>query len=370
DEKVADNREIKDTLFKGAVAEIRENNPEITNVEICATLLKAPDQIPPTEIAKLQSFVRIQELAATPEDAAIVTAKINNLNFDNGIPDPVLFVQGQIFNDPNLSEASKDAIATELKIPRPTLVTGSDINKAMDAVDAEGNPKYTEKNPLQIRGGVNAYVKPDGSRVARVEVQGVGIREIPWERNERGEYIGLKLSMLKIWAVNEQRGNTDFFGETVNIDNQILSQTDPEKLRKTQQIMEALLGGDAGYDGEVITDEQAEFVSWFAQYVSTKGDAAEGDFDKQAAIENRTNLGIHPNGDITQIDYEVMREAGSFAQGQYGTGSPDYPALQKHLHEMFPEKNIPLTGENKQYDPMADFEEITEFVDDTYQASK
>jgi len=137
--------------------------------------------------------------------------------------------------------------------------------------------------------------------------------------------------------VNEFKGNTDFFGESVHI-NTMLSQTDPAKLRQTQQVMEALLGGNAGYNGEIISDTQAEFIGWFSQFVATKGDAAEGDYDRHTAIENRKNLGLHPNGDPTQIDYDVLRAAGSFAQAQYASGAPDYFALQAHLHDLFPDR--------------------------------
>ncbi len=346
-EEAAEKDEDDRDGYTKAVETVRKNNPNIDNLSLCQKLIAEHEaNVPPQHLAKLQTYIQIQNLATTPEDAAIVTAKINALSFDGGIPDPVLFVQNSIFTDPALSENTKDAIATNLSIPRPNITTGSQVDRAMDAVDEAGDPLYTPDNLLPIRDGVGAYVAPDGSRVARVEVRGIGVREMPWERGQSGTVIGLKLSMLKIWAVNEAKGNTDFFGETVNIDTQILSQSDPEKLRKVQQVMEALLGGDAGYDGEIITDEQADFIGWFTQYVATKGDASEGDFDENVADENRINLGFHPGGDTSQLDYEVLRAAGLFAQGQYGSGEPDYYALQRHLHDLFPEKNIPLTGEN------------------------
>lgn len=75
-----------DENYADQVAALRENNPDITNVELCTTLLETPKKIPSTEIAKLQAFVSIQELAATPEDAAIVTAKINAQDFSAGSP--------------------------------------------------------------------------------------------------------------------------------------------------------------------------------------------------------------------------------------------------------------------------------------------
>jgi len=335
-EDSAEAKEQNRDGYTQAVKLVRTNNPNIDNLTLCRELIaNHGGDIPPEHLARLQSFAAIPDMAATPEEQVVISNKIASLDFSGGIPDPVLFVQGSIFNDPDLSEITKDAIATKLKIPRPRVVTGSQADQAMDTVDAQGQPLYTASNPLAVRDGVDAYVTPDGSRIARVEVDGIGVREIPWERGESGKVIGLKLSLIKIWAVNEAKGNTDFFGESVNIDTQILSQTDPEKLRKVQQVMEALLGGDAGYDGEIITDEQAEFIGWFNQYTATKGDAAEGDYDKTTAVENRTDLGLHTNGNASQIDYDVLRAAGSFSQGQYGSGSPDYEAMYKHIHSLF-----------------------------------
>jgi len=256
------------------------------------------------------------------------------------------FVLGSgILTDETVDEVTREQIATNLDLPNHiATITGSDVDNALDSQNPDGSPRFSQKNPLPVRDGMAAYVRPDGTRIARVEVEGIGTREIPWQRGEKGEVIGLKLSLLKIWAINEFKGNTDLFGETVHI-NAFLSQTDPEKLRQTQQVMEALLGGEAGYDGVIITDNQAEFIGWFSQYVATKGDASEGDYDRHTAIENRTNLGLHPNGDATQIDYDVLRAAGSYAQGQYGSGAPDYFALQEHLHGLFPDR-VPMTGAN------------------------
>jgi len=300
----------------------------------------------PEEAAYVAAFLDMQALVTTPEDAEIITANINKLDLSGGVPDPVIFIQSTILNDPNVSEASKEAIAVHFRVPRFKTVTGSQIDKAMDAATETGAPLHTKKNPLPIREGLAAYNNPDGSRVASVTVGGIGRREIPWQRGEKGEIIGLKLSMLKIYAICEAKGQTSFMGESVNVDTFITGQTDPEKLQKTQHIMEALLGGNAGFNGEIITDEQARFIGWFSQYVSTKGDASEGDYDKAVAIENRTGLGFHPNGNNIDLNYDILSAAGSYASGQYGSGAPDYYALQGHLHSLFPDQ-VPLTGQNK-----------------------
>jgi len=306
-----------------------------TTVEKLNAIAAKTDQFP-EEAAYVAAFLDLQLLAQTPKDSELLTAKINTLDLSGGIPDPVLFIQSTILNDPNLSESSKEAIAVHFNIPRFKTVTGSQVDRAMDALTKTGELLHTRENPLSIRDGLSAYNRPDGSRVARVTVDGIGTREIPWQRNEKGETIGLKLSMLKIYAICEAKGQTSFLGESVTVDTFVTGQTDPEKLSKVQHVMEALLGGNAGFNGEIITEEQASFMGWFSQYVSTKGEASEGDYDKITAVKNRTDLGFHPDGDASKLDYDILSAAGSFASGQYGSGAPDYYALQNHLHAVFP----------------------------------
>jgi len=248
--------------------------------------------------------------------------------------------------DQAVSEEVKADVAKKLGLPpHVSTTTGTNVDSALDAQNLDGTTRFGADNPLPVRKGLSAYVRSDGMRIARVDVKGIGVREIPWQRGEKGETIGLKLSLLKIWAMNEQTGNTDFLGESVHINTLIYNQTDPEKLRRTRQTMAALLGGVAGFDGHIISDHDAEFIGWFNQYVSTKGDAAIGDYDRDTATKNRTDLGLHPNGNEQKIDFEVLQAAGSFAQDQYGSGSPNYYALQKYLHGLFPDR-VPLTDKN------------------------
>ena len=236
--------------------------------------------------------------------------------------------------DQAVSEEVKADVAKKLDLPpRVSTNTGSNVDDALDGQNPDGTPRFGEGNFLPVGKDMAAYVRSDGMRIARVDVRGIGVREIPWQRGEKGETIGLKLSLLKIWAMNEQTGNTDFLGESVHINTLIHNQTDPEKLCRTRQTMAALLGGDAGFDGRIISDQDAEFIGWFNQYVSTKGDAAMGDYDRDTATKNRIGLGLHPNGNDQKIDFEILQAAGSFAQDQYGSGSPDYYALQKHLND-------------------------------------
>ena len=347
----ADSDEAKDNQYANAERQIREKYApkSVDNLTLCRELVQNyQEAVPPEELAKLQAFIQIQSFASTPEDAAIVTAKINALSFDGGIPNPRLFIETNILSDESLSESYRETVAKHFDIPNPRIKTGGQVDQTLDARDPDGKPLYTAANPVEIGKNTLAYEKPDGSRAVLVSTDGRADREIPWNRGDAPDVIGTKISLAKIWARNEWDGSTDFFGESVDIETDILSQTDPHKLTKVRNVINAIFGGTRGYDGVIVQDHEADFLGWFNQHLAVKGDAAQGDYDKDTALTNRINLGIHPNGEPNQIDYEVLRAAALYTKGQFGQGEPDYFQLQEHLHDLFPEKDIPLTGENAQ----------------------
>ncbi len=301
----------------------------------------------PEEAAHVAAFLQMRDMAITPEDTERITAKINGMDISGGIPDPVLFVQSAILTDDSFSESYQDAVAEKFNIPNPRVKTGGQVDQTLDARDANGQPLYTPNNPVPIGDDTLAYENPDGSRVVVVDTGDGRRREIPLNGNESDDVRGLKISLARIWAQNEWDGATDFFGESVDIENDILSQTDPQKLVKVRNTINAVLGGTRGYDAVIVQNNEVDFIGWFNQHISTKGDAAIGDFDKASAVENRTNLGIHPNGNPNEVDYEVLRAAANYAKSQYGTGEPNYFSLQEHLNGLFPDR-VPLTEEHPQ----------------------
>ena len=342
-EATTDER-ARDT-YESVVDGIRAANPDISNLALSRQLLSEHSEFVPTEhLVRLQAFVDMHALASSLEDQAIVASKINAQDFSGGIPNPTLFIETEILTDENLSEAYRDEVAKRFNIPNPRIRTGGQVDDTLDSRAPDGGPLYTPDNPIRV-GDADAYENPDGSRAIRVTVPGRGDREIPWLPDDKPDVIGTKISLAKLWAVNEWKGQTDFFGETIDIETHILSQTDPQKLAKVKDVMNALLGGTRGFDAIILQDNEAEFIGWLNQFTATKGDAAESDFDADAAITNRTNLGFHPDGDPQQLDIDILRAAALYAKSQYGSGEPDYFGLQRHLHGLFPHK-VSLSGEN------------------------
>lgn len=318
------------------------------NIGKLQTLVAAP-QIPEAYRVRYKALLTIQEVATNPEDQVIITERINAIDLSAGAPSTALFIETEVLANENLSDEFRASVAELYNIPNPHVRTGGQVGDALAARNENGEHRYTPDNPIDLGGGTAGYVYPNGDRAIRVTVHGRGSREIPLNANDRDETIGLKISLAKIWSRNEWDGQTDFFGEGIDIETQILFQTDPHKLAKVQSVMNVLLGSGRGFDALIVQDNEADFIGWFNQFTATKGDAMQGDFDIDLAVENRTNLGFHPNGDHTQIDYEVLRAAANYAKGQYGSGVPDYFALQKHLHQLFPDR-VPLTGKNQAND--------------------
>jgi len=111
----------------------------------------------------------------------------------------VFVLKSGFLADDAVSEEAKAGVAKKLGLPpRISTTTGSDVDDALDTTNPDGSPRFGADNPLPVRDGLAAYTRPDGVRIARVEVDGIGIREIPWQRGENGEVIGLKLCLLKI----------------------------------------------------------------------------------------------------------------------------------------------------------------------------
>ena len=70
-EKAADEDEENRDEYQKAIDTVRTNNPNIDNLALARELQdNFSADIPPEHLAHLQAFVRIQELAATPEDTA------------------------------------------------------------------------------------------------------------------------------------------------------------------------------------------------------------------------------------------------------------------------------------------------------------
>ena len=101
---------------------------------------------------------------------------------------------------------------------------------------------------------------------------------------------------------------------------------------QTQQVLEALLGFNKGYNGRIINESDIAKLKWQLQIFSRRGDAAEGDHDIGQTRQNLVELGVRDKDG--KLDFEVLKAVGSYTREIYLIGEPSFAALKKHLQKV------------------------------------
>ncbi len=327
--------------------EQNKDQPPLDRMRLALAQAVAPEQ----ERAKFEAYLRLTsaEVVSNEEDRKAIEAKVNALDISAGVADPVWFIQTEIFASDEISDDTKEAVAREFKISRVSVATGSELLKAsaQTQVDPETGEEvyvYTKENPMTYRNGLQCYMQPDGTRMLRTQLSDGRVREIPLT-TDNPNLARTFANQIALYYRLEEAGINHFMGEPYHIETGIYHQTDMGQVWKTAQVIEALLGGYAGYNGEILWDDQLDFIVWEAQWITPKGDAATGDYDINASDRNLQDLGVRDKDG--KFNYDILASAGSYMRGEYLTGSPDYYTLQLYLHGLFPGL-VPLTGENAQ----------------------
>ncbi|MES9898581.1 MAG: hypothetical protein ABW148_06110 [Sedimenticola sp.] len=298
---------------------------------------------------RFQAFLKIISLAQSPEDQIYITQKINAFDLSTGIPDPKQFIRDEIFtpvDDPNprVSLATQERLAAEFGLPHP-IDHGGHLRSAMHAKQQIVDPKtgetrtlirYTEDKPLQYRAGVIAYVDAQGNEYLKAETK----NSANWPPFEVDGYTENELTLvseyMQFWVAAENNAVRFMQGTFFPDFNTINPNPSRPQLRQFRQIMNALKGGNEGYDGEIIQDTDMEFINWEMQYLSKWGDMSRGDNDVDTANANMQTLGLKDKEG--RLDMEIVKAFGIFAQEQYMLGSPDFELLQWHLHALYPDR--------------------------------
>lgn len=295
----------------------------------------------------LADFGKILSLAQTPEDAAILERKISGVDFAS-MPDPVVFIQTEILKAPELSQATQEAIAREFKITPYRVITGSDVKNAfgetiIDPETGEERQRFTEDEPLEYRTGISAFNGKSGESFIRFDVDPpVKFNIDGWSPDaitDLSEYGALFVGF-------QEAGISNFMVHNFHLPNALDPQFDPLDAVKSRQIVDALLGFDEGYDGKIYGADKTKYFQWFVQMLSPRGDWAQSDFDVNASHQALEDLGVR--GEDGTLNIEVLKSVGSYARGIYGSGVPDYYALQGHLNSLYGDL-VPLTGETPKY---------------------
>ncbi|MEO1029024.1 MAG: hypothetical protein AAFX02_08195 [Pseudomonadota bacterium] len=175
DRSAAESDEIARDTYRTARDEILAASPEISNAELCRQLLARRGAVPEVYRLRLQAFITMQNLAANEADAAVISERINALDFTGEIPDPMVFLQTQVLSTPEhdtgISEATQTAMREAFGIP--ALRDSTDLLDTIDQigedegrfVDANGQVVTFDQNNGIPLGDYTIY--PDASEANR-----------------------------------------------------------------------------------------------------------------------------------------------------------------------------------------------------------
>ena len=144
---------------------------------------------------------------------------------------------------------------------------------------------------------------------------------------------------MQFWAMSEDAGVSGFVVSCTKLDATLNAGgvIDSFRLIEAKQVLNAMLGGQEGYDGEIFYGrEELGLLQWQAQIIMTTGDAARSDWDEDRADSALKALGIRTESG--QLDFDVLRAFGDYTRLEWGVGAPDHGAARAHLAKLFPER--------------------------------
>lgn len=245
------------------------------------------------------------------------------------------------------AEASEDFTDEEVEQLRTVLAgrdadirTGTDFENSMSEtiLDEDGNeiPAHTADEPLDFGVGLEGFTSDDGEtqymRATPEHGHGVTLDVTNLSPEEKA----VLASFLDTWRLTEDAGASEWLLSLTQYDLHGQNVVDPLRLIEAAQVVNAVYGGFAGYNGEVLrAPEQIGMIQWQAQLASPKGDAARGDRNSTMTASAMFGLGIQDeNGNL---DLDMLREFGEYSRENWFS-APDYDAVQAHLAGLFPEK--------------------------------
>lgn len=143
----------------------------------------------------------------------------------------------------------------------------------------------------------------------RVELLDGRVREIRVQTDDPG-ILRTAANLLRLYTQLEEVGASNFLGESFKIETDINQLVDASALRKTAEVVRAVLAGTSGFDVEIIPNAELDLLVWQAQNYSPKGDTATGDYDVTTTRKNLETLNIRRSDG--SFDYEVLKNEAAF----------------------------------------------------------
>jgi len=273
--------------------------------------LAANDQIPATIQLKTAAYAQTlsPDVVKSKADREVIVAKINQYSLVSA-PAPYWFVLSEVLNDEALSEKTHKAIAKEFSLD-PHSVNGAALISALNSVNDDDQLAYSSENKLNLGDGLEAYANDEAQSVIAIDTTD-GTFEIVLDPDENLTDLGLKLSLLKIWAASD--GDL-FVGEDIGPQGSFLRGANRNDLDRMQQIVEAMLGGASRYDGEILTEDLIQTIVNLNDFVTNGHHADElnifaGDTNEAVNLERlaAVSLYLQNQADPTHVDIAVMQD--------------------------------------------------------------
>lgn len=345
---IAEATEQSAQNYESRVTELSRQGKSTT--EMLEILVNDPSA-PQSEKTKLKAFLKIVSLAQTAEDHHLITQKVNGLEFSK-LPDPVLFIQNQIFDIPDrksgFSEAFQANIAKAYNIPRMRTSTVTDMDNGLRTTRTEIDSKTgkhrevpihnSEETAARLRDGVIGW-NENGQSVMKNTRTGL---TVPLHTGVGA--VGYTRSTLNFWG--SQVALLDKGVETVwgwNLRNQNMPQ--PNQLRNFERYEQLLEGGSRGLHPEVQRDTEQSNFSRKYLFIAQQGNTSSNASNQGQIDQSLSNIGIKTDGSVNIGSEEILSEIGNWLNtNTNASGQSAYDALQNHLHVLFPEAVNATTG--------------------------
>lgn len=332
-----DLREAKSdlTAYSAKIENLRAQG--LSNAQLILALADDP-KVPESERVKLSAFAKIIQIASKNKyDAALIEARINQIDLSTGMPDPIGFAQAVVFassqNNQNgkVSAITQITIAKELGIELPDLdvATGSDMNdvfskgigvkRIKDPQTGEIREEAIFLQPGEfktIRRGQAIGRTKNGDRALRIDNR-VGRFITPLPENASAEDMAIyglcgqfmsafhNVNMCEIFFSGRsvfERG-----GGTLDIHM-------PEDFNRAQKLCQIFFGGTAGFDGALLGQSDLDRVPYLMQFHSRNGGAVIGDLNPEQMIDDYRQQGlIDKSGHLNWAKFEGMVTANRLA---------------------------------------------------------
>ena len=309
-------------------------------------ILAADPVTPESERTKLQHFSEIISLASTPQDLRLIAGKVNGLNISK-LPDPVSFIQHQVFDTPDhqsgFSESFQHSIAQKFNIPRMRNATVADMENNLDAkvpvIDPETGkvtgykPAVTRENAPEVRSGIIMYVDERGHKTYEDLYSG---ETFPFHGGIAGRAVDkMRLQFLSSRPELLNNGVENFFG--FNLKNARMPKE--HELHRIHEIQNALLGGSRNLSADVMYANEQKAFSKRLLFLSQFGEITPFSYSSQQMSQSRKQLGLTNSADPLDANLDVLSIAGDWLNAHPNvSGKAAYDELQAHLQMTLPDQ--------------------------------